>query len=109
MKLIFYISVFNILMLVKTEIRPNNRPKLRWKGKIIRKGDKFRRVGGPRAYVQFHPINGRRIADVQEREGTLVTVRLDRMHRCQQKAINSDAQSFVICNIAHMSLHCGGI
>lgn len=92
MKLFFYISVFNILMLVKTEIRSNNRPKLRWKEKIIwRKRDKFRRVGGLRAYVQFHPINGRRIADVPEREGNLVTVRWDRTHKCQQKAINSDA------------------
>lgn len=109
MKLIFYISVFNILMLVKTEIRSNNRPKLRRKEKIIWKGDKFRTVGGPRAYVQFHPINGRRTAHVQEREGNLVMVRWDRMHKCQQKAINSHVQSFVIFNIAHMSLHCGGI
>lgn len=91
MKLIFYISVFNILMLVKTEIRSNNTLKLRWKEKIIWKEDKFRRVGGPRAYIQFYPINGRRIADVQEREGNLVMVRLDRIHKCQQKAINSDA------------------
>lgn len=93
MKLFFYISVFSILMLVKTEIRSNNRRKwIKWKEKIIwRKRDKFRRVGRPSAYVQFHPINGRRIADVPEREGNLVTVRWDRTHKCQQKAINSDA------------------
>lgn len=79
MKLIFYILVFNILILVKvkekTEIRSNNRPKLRRKKKvIIWKGDRPRRAGGPIAHIQFHPINRRRIIDVQERVDNLVMV-----------------------------------
>lgn len=79
MKLIFYILVFNILILVKvkdkTEIRSNNRPKLGKKKKvIIWKGDRSRRAGGPRAHIQFHPINRRRITDVPERVDNLVMV-----------------------------------
>lgn len=67
MKLIFYISVFIILTLVKvkekTEIR-SNRPKLRWKEKVMWKGDKFRRIWGPTAHIQLYPFSERRVMDV---------------------------------------------
>ena len=93
MQLIFYISVFNILILVEAketiEIRLNNRPKLRWKEKVMWRGDKSGRAGGQeqRANAPLQ-CEGYRCPGKGDQSWSWLG---DRIHKCQQEAINSNA------------------
>lgn len=107
MQLIFYISVFNILMVkVKEEKKKSDlitdQISGREKSHVERRQIQESQGTKSTDTILCRPWEGYRCPGKGERCRSWLG---DRIHKCQHKAINSDVTSFIIFNILYMSLY----